>query len=641
MCSRFSTLAVVFAVAVIAIAVRTVGAANVLIDADGSPFVGALNGDLYLSGGSNGSIVVEGLGNLVANMSQLNREKTLLQEENAALRVDVTLLSDELSRHQTIIATLKANVSALDAQNANLLFVSLAQQSALSALESTVSTLQSIVDTLHQNSSRISSDVSDLRTMTNDLSAATATLDANVTTLVANDRETASELVALSQRITTTDLSLSSLSYLYTEIASAVNYTVNTTALEAPEPTATPVVACNMSDWSSWSVCGVACGAGSQVRNRTILQAPTNACQSCELSVLCGHLGEVRTCNLHPCSVDCNMTEWGTWGTCSTTCGVGTSVRTRSISVVNQFGGAECPQLVEFSSCGSASCSVSGTGSGIGSCGSTYVSVSQQLANLDGCTEINGTLVFDTTSKPAWSNYNLDFHKVLGSVVFSEYGAIDGGTGLNNLTEIAGNLTLRSPVKSVTESELHMDSLRVVGGSIIAEETAGVKPYSWSNLAKLEWVGGDLALKKKVLFRSPSEYESSYYHYLNAPNVGNDMYPSLRYVGGKFHLEFSKMDLTSPYVIAEKLVSAREISLILATGSKALQLYSNSAPLSDLTNHVTAFSLLTSARTIELFFMKGTDFGIGNLVDGSTKRESGGGGSRTTVFSTGRSAFNT
>ncbi|GMH38421.1 hypothetical protein BSKO_06305 [Bryopsis sp. KO-2023] len=55
-------------------------------------------------------------------------------------------------------------------------------------------------------------------------------------------------------------------------------------------------------------------------------------------------------------ATDCQVSEWSSWSDCpapGTACGTHSRVRTRSVIVSPQCGGAQCPNLVENSSCGS------------------------------------------------------------------------------------------------------------------------------------------------------------------------------------------------------------------------------------------------------------------------------------------------
>ena len=41
-------------------------------------------------------------------------------------------------------------------------------------------------------------------------------------------------------------------------------------------------------------------------------------------------------------SVDCVWSDWSDWDTCTVTCGGGTQGKTRSVTVVAEYGGVEC-----------------------------------------------------------------------------------------------------------------------------------------------------------------------------------------------------------------------------------------------------------------------------------------------------------
>ena len=55
--------------------------------------------------------------------------------------------------------------------------------------------------------------------------------------------------------------------------------------------------------------------------------------------------------------VNCQWTSWGSWQSCSVTCGGGTQQRTRTKSIEAQNGGLECPgDLYEIQNCNTNSC---------------------------------------------------------------------------------------------------------------------------------------------------------------------------------------------------------------------------------------------------------------------------------------------
>ena len=42
----------------------------------------------------------------------------------------------------------------------------------------------------------------------------------------------------------------------------------------------------------------------------------------------CPHLDEEKLCNKHACAIDCEMSDYGSWSTCSLSCGGGTQTAT-------------------------------------------------------------------------------------------------------------------------------------------------------------------------------------------------------------------------------------------------------------------------------------------------------------------------
>ena len=111
-------------------------------------------------------------------------------------------------------------------------------------------------------------------------------------------------------------------------------------------------VNCETSAWSSWSTCSKTCGSGTQTRTRTITKPASNGGQDC------GGLVENQSCNTQPCPSDCVMSDWSSWSTCSKTCGGGTQTRTRTVVKPAANGGQECGTLTETQSCNTQACPV-------------------------------------------------------------------------------------------------------------------------------------------------------------------------------------------------------------------------------------------------------------------------------------------
>jgi hypothetical protein len=163
---------------------------------------------------------------------------------------------------------------------------------------------------------------------------------------------------------------------------------------------ACPAVHCRVSGWAEWGSCSTKCGAGVQMRSRSVISqadhgghsCPTlDQSQSCEdkecpstcsykwsswsgCSKTCGgglqHRSnadsaagcaarEDRVCNAHACpKIDCKMTGWSHWSTCSADCGAGVQTRSRSVVSLASNGGSGCPPLTASQNCNTHSCAV-------------------------------------------------------------------------------------------------------------------------------------------------------------------------------------------------------------------------------------------------------------------------------------------
>ncbi|XP_028394319.1 uncharacterized protein LOC114518504 isoform X2 [Dendronephthya gigantea] len=96
------------------------------------------------------------------------------------------------------------------------------------------------------------------------------------------------------------------------------------------------------SDWSMWSGCDRPCGSGHKTRARSCSNPePQFGGMNCT-----GQGSELETvaCNTDPCKVDGGWSGWTSWSSCSRTCGLGLTTRSRSCSYpVAEFGGKPCP----------------------------------------------------------------------------------------------------------------------------------------------------------------------------------------------------------------------------------------------------------------------------------------------------------
>jgi hypothetical protein len=127
------------------------------------------------------------------------------------------------------------------------------------------------------------------------------------------------------------------------------------TLAQGPGSTCEPnlcAVDCVLSDWSAWGACSVPCGGGTRIRTRTVLVPAANG------GAACGVLEESENCNTQPCPVDCVVSDWSEWSTCTATCGGGMQTRTRTVLVPAQFGGAPCGSLSESRACNEQPCPI-------------------------------------------------------------------------------------------------------------------------------------------------------------------------------------------------------------------------------------------------------------------------------------------
>ncbi|KAL3870731.1 hypothetical protein ACJMK2_038775 [Sinanodonta woodiana] len=124
--------------------------------------------------------------------------------------------------------------------------------------------------------------------------------------------------------------------------------------------------------WGSWSNCSSTCGKGSKNRVRTCTNpAPSNGGNYCN-----GVWMEINECQVSSCTVNGSWTAWGSWSSCSSTCGKGTQNRVRTCTnPAPSDGGNYCDGVgLEYNECQISSCTVNGSWTAWGSwsnCSST------------------------------------------------------------------------------------------------------------------------------------------------------------------------------------------------------------------------------------------------------------------------------
>ena len=71
-----------------------------------------------------------------------------------------------------------------------------------------------------------------------------------------------------------------------------------------------------------------------------------------------GEMYESQACSAQPCDLHCEVSAFSAWSGCTSTCGGGTSTRSRSVTTASAFGGMSCPTLSESIACATQPCLV-------------------------------------------------------------------------------------------------------------------------------------------------------------------------------------------------------------------------------------------------------------------------------------------
>eukprot|EP00916_Digyalum_oweni_P020829 GHVL01034698.1.p1 GENE.GHVL01034698.1~~GHVL01034698.1.p1 ORF type:complete len:923 (-),score=209.86 GHVL01034698.1:1791-4559(-) len=112
-----------------------------------------------------------------------------------------------------------------------------------------------------------------------------------------------------------------------------------------------PITECLVTNWTEWVECTKNCGGGIKTRERSLISASNiNDCPV---------LNEKKSCNNMPCPVDCEMGEWSSWSVCSADCYPG-GIRERSRKIIknSQFSGKKCPSPHQYDTCNEFDCPV-------------------------------------------------------------------------------------------------------------------------------------------------------------------------------------------------------------------------------------------------------------------------------------------
>jgi hypothetical protein len=127
-------------------------------------------------------------------------------------------------------------------------------------------------------------------------------------------------------------------------------------------------VHCRVSGWSEWTKCDKSCGSGKSIRERKLLVRGSHG------GSVCPALKEEKSCNLSNCPVDCKMSPWTEWQTCSKSCGGGVQSKYRRILLSANYGGKACAHIKMERVCGMEACPIdcaTGPWSEFGACSKT------------------------------------------------------------------------------------------------------------------------------------------------------------------------------------------------------------------------------------------------------------------------------
>lgn len=115
---------------------------------------------------------------------------------------------------------------------------------------------------------------------------------------------------------------------------------------------------CRWGWWSGWSPCPATCGGGKAARSRQKVSEAAHGGRECDDPWL-SQQDNVDMCNREPCPIDCRWLAWGTWTTCSISCGNGTKQRHRDREHSAAYGGRECEEKpVETVKCNPQACPI-------------------------------------------------------------------------------------------------------------------------------------------------------------------------------------------------------------------------------------------------------------------------------------------
>lgn len=116
-----------------------------------------------------------------------------------------------------------------------------------------------------------------------------------------------------------------------------------------------PQTPCIYAPFGDWDNCPASCLApggtpNQRCRHGPLIEGPVDTCPS--------ELKDCEECSNDCCPVNCEVSVWGQWGSCSASCGHGLRSRFRTPTTDASCHGAPCPILQEFQSCDGPACPI-------------------------------------------------------------------------------------------------------------------------------------------------------------------------------------------------------------------------------------------------------------------------------------------
>merc|ERR1719183_1490772 len=105
---------------------------------------------------------------------------------------------------------------------------------------------------------------------------------------------------------------------------------------------------CEVSKWNP-EECTKKCNKGNQKLTRTVLTHPNGGAK-------CLPLAAERSCNTHPCGIDCKLAVWSGWSKCSAECGGGVQQRLQEVKMAMKYNGKPCGETSESKACNAQAC---------------------------------------------------------------------------------------------------------------------------------------------------------------------------------------------------------------------------------------------------------------------------------------------